>query len=150
MVPLTATRQGHHADQPEIKDLIYNAGPTARRACSRPRAGRPNISPKGSMLVFDDEHLAIGSARRTGAGKPRQRSAGRGDLRQLQAQRDGVLESGFLRFYGSAELYESGPTREAIFQRLTKREQEHDGADKGIGVLIKIARAADVRGKPLP
>ena len=32
--------------------------------------------------------------------------------------------------------------REAIFQRLTKREQEHDGADKGIGVLIKI----DARG----
>ena len=43
-----------------------------------------------------------------------------------------------------------GPTREAIFKRLTKREQEHDGADKGIGVLIKIERAADVRGKPLP
>ena len=40
--------------------------------------------------------------------------------------------------------------REAIFQQLTKREQEHDGADKGIGVLIKIERAADVRGKPLP
>ena len=58
--------------------------------------------------------------------------------------------SGFLRFYGTAELYELGPTREAIFKRLTKREQEHDGADKGIGVLIKIDRAADVRGKPLP
>ena len=50
----------------------------------------------------------------------------------------------------TAELHEDGPLREAIFQRLTKREQEHDGADKGIGVLIKIARAADVRGKPLP
>ena len=33
---------------------------------------------------------------------------------------------------------------------LTNREQVHDGADKGIGVLIRIARAADVRGKPLP
>ena len=68
----------------------------------------------------------------------------------FKAQRDGVLESGFLRFYGTAELHESGPMREAIFQRLSKREQEHDGADKGIGVLIKIARAADVRGKSLP
>ena len=68
----------------------------------------------------------------------------------FKAQRDGVLESGFLRFYGTAELHEEGATREAIFQRLSKREQEHDGADKGIGVLIKIARAADVRGKPLP
>lgn len=32
---------------------------------------------------------------------------------------------------------------EAIFRGLTKRKQEHD-------VLIEIARAADVRGKPLP
>ena len=68
----------------------------------------------------------------------------------FKAQRDGVLESGFLRFYGTAELHEAGPVREAIFQKLLKREQEHTGADKGIGVLIKIARAADIRGKPLP
>ena len=68
----------------------------------------------------------------------------------FKAQRDGVLESGFLRFYGTAELYEAGAMREAIFQKLSKREQEHEGADKGIGVLIKIERAADVRGKPLP
>ncbi|MGH9693325.1 MAG: hypothetical protein ACRD5Z_04220, partial [Bryobacteraceae bacterium] len=68
----------------------------------------------------------------------------------MKAQRDGVLESGFLRFYGTAELHESGPMREAIFKRLLKREQEHPGAEAGIGVLIKIARAADVRGKPLP
>ena len=39
--------------------------------------------------------------------------------------------------------------REAIFQKLTPREQTHDGADKGIGLLVKIERAADVRGKPI-
>jgi hypothetical protein len=44
---------------------------------------------------------------------------------------------------------ESGPLRAAIFAHLTKREQEHDGAEAGIGVLIRIERAADVRGKPL-
>jgi hypothetical protein len=55
-----------------------------------------------------------------------------------------------LRFWGTAELHESGPMREAIFARLTKREQEHEGADKGFGVLIRITRAADVRGNPLP
>jgi hypothetical protein len=111
----------------------------------------PNISPKGSMLVFDDDHLAYWERSK------KQALANLGhDPRvtviyaNMKAQRDNVLESGFLRFYGTAELYESGPTREAIFKRLTKREQEHDGADKGIGVLIKINRAADVRGKPLP
>jgi hypothetical protein len=68
----------------------------------------------------------------------------------MQAQRAGELDSGILRFYGTAELHESGPIRDAIFAKLLKREQEHDGADTGIGVLIRIERAADVRGKPLP
>ncbi len=40
--------------------------------------------------------------------------------------------------------------RDAIFKLLLPREQTHVGADTGIGVLVKIERAADVRGKPLP
>ena len=111
----------------------------------------PNISPKGSMLVYDDDHLAYWERSK------KQALANLGHDKRvvviyanMKAQRDEVLESGFLRFYGTAELHEAGPTREKIFQRLTKREQEHPGADVGIGVLIKIDRAADVRGKPLP
>ena len=68
----------------------------------------------------------------------------------FKAQRDGVLDSGFLRFYGKAELHESGPIRDNIFNFLLPREQTHVGADTGIGVLIRIEHAADVRGKPLP
>jgi hypothetical protein len=68
----------------------------------------------------------------------------------LPAQRLGMLDSGVLRFYGIAELHESGPVHDAIFQRLLKREQDHEGADTGTGVLIRVDRAADVRGKPLP
>lgn len=32
----------------------------------------------------------------------------------FKAQRDGLMESGFLRFYGVAELHEDGPIRDAI------------------------------------
>ena len=59
-------------------------------------------------------------------------------------------ESGFLRFYGRAELHQDGPIHDAIFKMLLPREQTQVGADTGIGVLVKIDRAADVRGKPLP
>jgi hypothetical protein len=61
-----------------------------------------------------------------------------------------LLDSGFLRFYGTAELHEKGPVRDTIFNLLSPREQTHVGADEGIGILVKIQRAADVRGKPLP
>ena len=67
----------------------------------------------------------------------------------FNAQRSGAMDSGFLRFWGTVELHESGPIREAIFAKLTKREQEHAGADTGIGVLVKIDRALDLHGKPL-
>jgi len=111
----------------------------------------PNISPKGSMVVFDDGHLAYWERSK----KQALENLGH-DNRvcvmyfNFKAQRDGVLDSGFLRFYGTAQLYESGPVREAIFKLLLPREQTHVGADTGIGVMVKIERAADVRGKPLP
>jgi hypothetical protein len=136
----------------KVKDLIYNAwvdGAPCLLATAGPNG--PNISPKGSMLVYDDDHLAYWERSK----KQALQNLGH-DQRvvvmyaNFKAQRDGVLESGFLRFYGTAALHESGPLREAIFQKLTPREQTHDGADKGIGVLIKIERAADVRGKPIP
>jgi hypothetical protein len=109
----------------------------------------PNVSPKGSMLVFDENTLAYWERSKRGAlenlGHDRRVCV---MYSNFKAQRDGVLESGFLRFWGTAELHESGPVHAAIFARLTKREQEHVGADTGIGVLVRITRAADVRGKP--
>jgi hypothetical protein len=136
----------------KVKDLILAAwddGAPCLVATQGPDG--PNISPKGSMIVFDDDHLAYWERSK------RQALANLGNDRRVcvmyanfKVQRDGILDSGFLRFYGTAELHESGPTREAIFKRLLPREQTHAGADKGIGVLVKIERAADVRGQPLP
>jgi hypothetical protein len=110
----------------------------------------PNISPKGSLIVFDEKHLAYWE---------RSRKKALDNLKydrrvvicyaNMKAQREGRLESGILRFYGTAELHEDGPIKEAIFARLTKREREHDGADKGLGVLIKIERAVDIPGNSI-
>src|SRR5215207_4264123 len=136
----------------KIKDLIYNAwtdGSPCLLATQGPDG--PNISPKGSMLVFDDEHLAYWERSKRKAlenlGNERHVAV---IYANMKAQRDGVLDSGFLRFYGTAELHEDGPVHEKIFGLLSPREQTHVGADTGIGVLVKIAHAADVRGKPLP
>jgi hypothetical protein len=110
----------------------------------------PNITPKGSMIVYDDAHLAWWE---------RSKRAVLENLSydkrvcvmyaNFKAQRDGVLESGFLRFFGQVELHESGPVRESIFAKLLPREQTHVGAEAGIGVLIKIDKAIDIRGKPI-
>ena len=66
----------------------------------------PNISPKGSMLVFDDQHLAYWERSKKKA------LENLADDRRVvvmysnfKAQRDGAMESGFLRFWGTAELH---------------------------------------------
>ena len=135
----------------KIRTLIDNAwvdGCPCMLATTGPDG--PNISPKGSLLVFDDQHLAYWERSK----KKALENLGE-DKRvvvmysNFKAQRDGVLDSGFLRFWGTAELHEAGPVHDAIFARLTKREQEHVGADTGIGVLIRISRAADLRGQSI-
>jgi hypothetical protein len=122
-----------------IKTLIRNAWDDGY-PCLVATNGRegPNITPKGSMIVYDDAHLAWWERSK------------RAVLENLgHDPRVGVLDSGFLRFFGSVALHESGPVREKIFSMLLPREQSHVGADAGIGVLVRIDKAIDVRGKPV-
>jgi hypothetical protein len=110
----------------------------------------PNITPKGSMIVFDGEHLAWWERSKKLALEnltldPRVCIM----YANMKAQRDGVLESGFLRFFGSVVLHESGPVHDKIFSMLLPREQTHVGADTGIGALVKIEKAVDIRNKPI-
>ena len=135
----------------KLRDLIRSAwddGAPCLLATAGPNG--PNISPKGSMIVFDDDHLAYWERSKKQAlenlGTDKRVAV---IYSNFKAQRDGVLESGFLRFWGTAELYESGPVHDAIFAKLKKREQEHVGADTGIGILVKISRATDLRGNPI-
>ena len=134
-----------------IRRLITNAW-TDGYPCLVGTAGEdgPNISPKGSLFLFDDDHFAYWERSKRQALENL-----RHDNRviivycNMKAQADKILESGILRFHGRAELHESGPMRDAIFARLSEREATHVGADTGLGVLVRIERAEDVRGKPL-
>ena len=110
----------------KIKDLIYNAwtdGAPCLLATQGPNG--PNISPKGSMLVYDDEHLAYWERSRRQALENLDHDRRVAVIyANFKAQRDGVLESGFLRFYGTAELHESGPVREAD-RKSTRLNSSH-------------------------
>jgi len=133
-----------------IKKLIHNAWDDGY-PCLLATAGAdgPNISPKGSMIVFDDNHLAYWERSKKKALENLEHDKRVAIIyANFKAQRDGILESGFLRFFGTAVLHDEGPIKDAIFAKLNKREQVHVGADEGLGVLIRIERTADARGKP--
>ncbi len=134
-----------------LKTLIRNAwedGYPCLVATTGPNG--PTISPKGSMVVYDDAHLAWWERSKKGAldnlGHDKRVCI---IYANFKAQRDGVLESGFVRFYGTVELHEAGPVHDKIFSLLLPREQTHVGADTGIGALVKIERVVDARGKTI-
>lgn len=110
----------------------------------------PNLAPKGSMIVFDDQHLAWWERSKKGALANLQH-----DKRvcimyaNMKLQNDGVMNASFLRFFGTVELIESGPIHQKAFSMLKPREQTHEGADTGLCALVKITKAIDNRGKDL-
>src|ERR1700723_3702612 len=94
-----------------IKTLIRNAwedGYPCLVATYGP-AG-PNISPKGSMIVFDDAHLAYWErSKRTALENLSHDKRVCVMYSNFKAQRDGVLESGFCVFSASSRCTRAAP-----------------------------------------
>ena len=119
--------------------------------------GFANISPRGSTQVFDGETLAVWD---------------RGGRASSEALKDGVKltvylrntalsavarggngllpAGGIARFYGTAELHTEGDAYEQVWNNMVQQERDGDPDKKGFAVLIRIERAEDLRGQPLP
>ena len=113
--------------------------------------GYAQISPRGSTMVFDDNHLALWER---GKGST---TAAMSDgtkvtvyFRKPQLRADGVLpKGGIARFYGTAKVVKSGPQYDEVWRKLVQPEKDRDPDKKGFAVLIKIDRAEDLDGAPL-
>lgn len=137
----------------QVKDLIFNAH-RDNCVCLLGTTGDlgPNITLKGSMIVYDDDHLAYWERSKKSSldnivKDPRVCVI----YSNIGAFRRGEIEfpGGILRFYGTAELHEQGEMRDKIRTMLPEREINHEGAEEGIGVLIKLNLAIDLHGAPL-
>lgn len=113
--------------------------------------GFAQVTPRGSTMVYDDEHLALWER---GQGST---SAALVDgtrvtvfFRKPQLRESGLLpRGGIARFYGTAELHRSGPVYEEVWRRLVQSEKDRDPDRNGFAVLIRVQRAEDLAGKPL-
>jgi predicted pyridoxine 5'-phosphate oxidase superfamily flavin-nucleotide-binding protein len=99
---------------------------------------RPNLSPKGSITVWDDRHLVFADVRSPGTV---------GNLRRNRAIEinivDPIVRKGY-RFTGTASVLTKGPLYEKILTRYEHDEQLfQDGtAKRGRAVvLVKVRRA---------
>ena len=97
-------------------------------------AGMPDIAFKGSVMVFDADHLAFW-----------ERSKGQ-TLQNLQENPQTCVlyrspQRGVAwRFYGVAELYWEGEAREQIMARTVEAELNRDPERQGVAVLIRVDR----------
>jgi predicted pyridoxine 5'-phosphate oxidase superfamily flavin-nucleotide-binding protein len=113
--------------------------------------GYAQISPRGSTMVLDDEHIALwerGKGSTTAA--LHDGSKVTVYFRKPQLRADGVLpKGGIARFYGTAQIVKSGAQYDEVWRRLVQPEKDRDPDKKGFAVLIKIERAEDLDGDPL-
>ena len=113
--------------------------------------GFAQVTPRGSTMVFDDEHLALWER---GKGTTNQNLKDGTKVtvffRKPQLREMGLLpKGGIARFYGRAKIYRSGPVYEEVWRRLVQPEKDRDPQKQGHAVLIEIERAEELDGAPL-
>lgn len=113
--------------------------------------GFAQITPRGSTMVFDDEHFATWErGRGSTTGSLTDGSKVTIFFRKPELRQTGALpRGGIARFYGVAEIHRAGPIYDQIWERLIQPEKNNDPEKNGFGVLIKVERAEDLRGDPL-
>jgi uncharacterized protein len=113
--------------------------------------GFAQVTPRGSTMVFDDDHLALWErGKGSTSGNLNDGSKLTVYFRKPQLRADGVLpKGGIARFYGTAQIVRSGPVYEKVWDKLVQPEKDRDPDKKGFAVLIKVERAEDLEGLPL-
>ena len=113
--------------------------------------GYAQISPRGSTMVYDDQHLALWE-RGKGSTNAQLHDGTKVTvfMRKPALRESGLLpKGGIARFYGTAKVHKSGPVYDKVWERLIAPEKERDPQKKGFGVLIKVERAEDLDGAAL-
>src|SRR6516162_5263132 len=88
--------------------------------------GFAQITPRGSTMVFDDEHIALWER---GRGSTTENLSDGSKItiffRKSSLRGEGILPlGGIARFYGIAEIHKSGPVYEEVWKRLIQPEKD--------------------------
>jgi predicted pyridoxine 5'-phosphate oxidase superfamily flavin-nucleotide-binding protein len=105
--------------------------------------GRPQISMKGSVAVYDEETLSYWE-------------------RSLRSALENVTENPNVvifyrnpgkrinwRFHGTATVHQSGEIRDKVMGITPKAELDRDPDRKGVAVLVKVNRITELSGRVL-
>ncbi len=105
--------------------------------------GQPQLSLKGSVMVFDSETLAYWerakrSALENVAENPKVVILYNNPEKRIR-----------WRFYGTAVVHESGPIRDAVMSRTVQAELDRDPDRLGVAVLVRVDKISELSGNNL-
>lgn len=109
--------------------------------------GTPEISPKGSMLVLDAGTLAYWERSKRNALKNVGANPNVVVYYRNPAHGEKLPRGAALRFYGKAEIYEAGETRDRVMSMVVEPELKADPDRTGVAVVVKLDRITDLRGE---
>ena len=98
--------------------------------------GQPNLAFKGSLMVWDKDHLAFWERAKGGTLTDLQENP---KIAAVYRNREGGKT---WRFWGEAELHESGPLRDEIMGRTIQAELDRDPERAGVAVVIRVDRVS--------
>ena len=106
----------------------------------------PEISPKGSMIVYDSDHLAYWERSHRGAA-----TNVKGNPRVVVYYRNpehavSLPQGAALRLYGTASAVTDAAVNNTVYDRIPEREQKADADRKGFAVMIAVDRITNLRG----
>jgi uncharacterized protein len=135
---------------PLMKELLWTAladGAVALLGSVQPD-GTPQISPKGSIAVFDDSTLSFWERSHRTTEKNLEHGARVCVYYRNPAKMKEIpYGGGTIRFYGNARIITDPAVREKIWNNTIPAEQERDKDKTGVGVLIDIDRIEELSGK---
>ena len=129
----------------EMRELI-DAALADRLPCflgTASKEGLPQISIRGSVLVYDDETLAYWErSKRVSLANISENPHVVIFYRNPQARVS-------WRFYGTASVHETGPVREEVMSRTVQAELDKDPERGGVAVLVRLAKITTLSGEVL-
>jgi nitroimidazol reductase NimA-like FMN-containing flavoprotein (pyridoxamine 5'-phosphate oxidase superfamily) len=96
--------------------------------------GQPDVALKGSLLVWDADHLAWWER-----GHGETEAAVRANPRVAVMVRNLTRDKRSLRFYGEARIVDEA-TRVRIWERVSQVEKDTDPEKQGVAVLVRVDR----------
>jgi hypothetical protein len=102
------------------------------------RAGMPDLAFKGSVMVWDEDHLAFWE-RAHGTTLQNMRENPQASLLYRNAQSRQAW-----KFFGTLELHDQGESRDAVMARTIPIELERDPERKGVAVIMRVDRVVQL------